>query len=41
MVGVAPGLGSLLWLGFEMEPRIIGTLLFVAAGVVYWRVRRR
>jgi hypothetical protein len=23
-----------------MEPRIIGTLLFVAAGVMLWRVRR-
>ncbi|MFM7625158.1 MAG: AarF/UbiB family protein, partial [Gammaproteobacteria bacterium] len=40
LVGVALGLGSLLWLGFEMEPRIIGTLLFVAAGVMLWRVRR-
>jgi len=41
LVGVALGLGSLLFLGFDIGPRIIGTLRFVAAGVVYWRVRRR
>ena len=40
LVGVALGLGSLLWLGFEMEPRIIGTLLLIASGVMLWRVRR-
>ena len=40
LVSVALGLGSLLWLGFEMEPRIIGTLLLIASGVMLWRVRR-
>jgi hypothetical protein len=40
LVGVSLGLGSLLWLGFEMEPRIIGTLLLIASGVMLWRVRR-